>query len=230
MSSQTRYNIYDVIHKALRARLSRTLVAIGQLDVDDEGCVRELAGEVTTTLAIMRGHLHSENDFVHVAMEARAPGSTRRIAEEHLHHEQDILVIEDACGALLAAAPAERAARASRLYVLFEVFLQDNFTHMRYEEDHHNAVLWAAYTDEEILGIEHALVAAIAPEKKALILHSMVPAVPTRERAKLLGGLRAVMPPEVFAGLYASVVALLDAGARQRLEAALAAEPEGVAA
>ena len=69
MPSQTRYNIYDVIHKALRARLSRTLVAIGQLDVDDEGCVRELAGEVATTLAIMRGHLHSENDFVHVAME-----------------------------------------------------------------------------------------------------------------------------------------------------------------
>ena len=102
MPSQTRYNIYDVIHKALRARLSRTLVAIGQLDVDDEGCVRELAGEVATTLAIMRGHLHSENDFVHVAMEARAPGSTRRIAEEHVHHEQDILVIQDACEALLA--------------------------------------------------------------------------------------------------------------------------------
>ena len=40
---------------------------------------------------------------------------------------------------------------------------------------------------------------------------------------------QAYMPPQMFAGLYASVVALLDAGARQRLEAALAAEPEGVA-
>ena len=46
---------------------------------------------------------------------------------------------------------------------------------MRYEEDHHNAVLWAAYTDEEILAIEHALVAAIPPEKKALFVHSMYP-------------------------------------------------------
>lgn len=226
----SRYNIYEVIHKALRARLSRTLIAIGQIDADDDACVREVVGDVRTTLAIMHGHLESENAFVHAAMEARAPGSTRRIAEEHVHHEDDIRLIDDACAALLDAAPAERAARANRLYVLFDVFLQENLVHMRYEEDHHNAVLWASYTDEEILGIEHAIVAAIPPEKKALLLHSMVPSVPTRERALLLGGLRASVPPEVFAGMYASVLPLLDERARGRLHEALAAAPLEIAA
>lgn len=225
MQSQSRYNIYEVIHKALRARLSQTLVAIGQIDAHDDGSVRDVVADVRTTLMIMHGHLQSENAFVHAAMEARAPGSTRRIAEEHVHHEEDIQLIEDACAALLDATPAERDARASRLYVLFDIFLQENLVHMRYEEDHHNAVLWSAYTDEEILGIEHALVAAIPPEKKVLLLHSMVPAVPTRDRAMLLGGLRASVPPEVFAGMYASVLPLLDAPARVRLEAALAAAP-----
>ena len=228
--SSSRYNIYEVVHKALRARLAETLVAIGQMDADEDGSLCAVVGQVRTTLAMMRGHLGSENEFVHVAMEARAPGSTRRIAEEHLHHEEDIQTLDDACTALLDAAPGARAARAGRLYVMFDLFVQDNFSHMRYEEDHHNAVLWSAYTDEEILAIEQALVAAIPPEKKALFLLSMVPAVPTRDRARLLGGLRASAPPEAYAGLYAAVVPRLDAGARQRLDAALAETPEDVAA
>jgi len=162
---------------------------------------------------------------VHKAMEARAPGSTRRIADEHVHHEEDIRVIEAACRALLDTLPAGRAAPAARLYRLFDLFLQENLAHMRYEEEHHNAVLWASYTDEEIHGIERALVAALPPEKMTLLLHSMVPSVPTRERAMLLGGLRAAAPPEVFAGVYASLTPLLDERARGRLHEALSSAP-----
>ena len=74
---QSRYNIYEVIHKALRARLSQTLVAIGQIDADDEASVQQVVADVRTTLTIMRGHLHSENEFVHAAMEARAGGKQK---------------------------------------------------------------------------------------------------------------------------------------------------------
>lgn len=218
---QSRYNIYDVIHKALRARLSRTLVAIGQVDVDDPASLRELEAEVNTTLAMMHGHLAAENAFIHPAMEARVPGSALRIAEEHVHHEDDIQLLREACAALLAAAPDLRQGLADRLYVLFDLFVQDNLTHMRHEEEHHNAVLWSAYDDAEIVAIEHALVGALPPEKKALYLHAMLPAVPTRDRAKLLGGLRQSVPAEAFDGLYASLRTLLDARAQRRLADAL---------
>ncbi len=230
MQSQSRYNMYEMIHKALRARLSNTLVAIGRIDAGVDACVEELAAEVQGTLAMMRGHLASENAFVHVAMEARAPGSTQRIAEEHIHHEEDIQLLDDACADLLRAAPADRPALANRLYVMFDLFVQDNLVHMRYEEDHHNAVLWSAYSDEELFGIERELVEAIPPEKKALYLHSMLPAVPTSDRVKLLGGVRASVPPQAFDGIYASVASLLDADARQRLDVAMAAAPLGIAA
>lgn len=230
MQSQSRYNMYEVVHKALRARLSATLVSIGRLDADIDACVQELAADVQTTLVMMRGHLASENAFVHVAMEARAPGSAKRIADEHVHHEEDIRILEEAVAALLHAAPAERAVLAKRLYVMFDLFVQDNLVHMRYEEDHHNAVLWSVYSDDEILGIERELVAAIPPEKKAMYLNSMLPAVPTRDRVKLLGGLRASVPPQAFDGIYASVASLLDADARLRLDAAMREAPLGIAA
>lgn len=219
---QSRHDIYELIHKALRARLSRTLVAIGQLDAEEDDCVREVVEETRTTLAMMRGHLQAENAFVHAAMEARAAGSTARIADQHEHHEQDLRALEDACAALAAAEPATRAALARRLYVQFDGFVQENLEHMRYEERHHNAVLWSHYSDEEILGIERALVASIPPDKMALYLHSMIPAVPTRDRAKVLGGVRASAPPEAFAAIYAAATALLDGKARRRLEAAMA--------
>lgn len=221
MQMQSRYNIYEVIHKALRARLSRTLVAIGQVDVDDPASLRELEAEVNTTLAMMQGHLAAENAFIHPAMESRVPGSALRIAEEHVHHEDDIRLLREACAALLTAAPGLRQGLADRLYVLFDLFVQDNFTHMRHEEEHHNAVLWSVYTDAEILAIEQALVAALPPEKKALYLHAMLPAVPTRDRAKLLSGLRQSVPAEAFDGLYASLRTLLDGRAQRRLEEAL---------
>lgn len=221
MQMQSRYNIYEVIHKALRARLSRTLVAIGQVDVDDPASLRELEAEVNTTLAMMHGHLTAENAFIHPAMEARVPGSAIRIAEEHVHHEDDIQLLREACAALLAAAPDLRQGLADRLYVLFDLFVQDNLTHMRHEEEHHNAVLWSAYDDAEIVAIEQALVGALPPEKKALYLHAMLPAVPTRDRVRLLGGLRQSVPAEAFDGIYASLCTLLDTRAQRRLAEAL---------
>src|SRR5574338_1104961 len=97
---------------------------------------------------------YSMYEFVHKAMEARAPGSTRQIAGEHVQHEEEIQVLAEACEAVVKASPFNRQVLADRLYVLFDRFVQENLVHMRYEEDHHNAVLWAAYSDEELHAIE----------------------------------------------------------------------------
>lgn len=229
MNSFSRYNSYEIIHKALRARLSQTLTAIGQVDVDDEESVLAMAGQLQTTLLMMESHLNSENNFVHKAMEERAPGSSQTIAGEHVEHVEHIHILGEACEAVVKASPLNRQVLADRLYVLFDRFVQDNLVHMRYEEDHHNAVLWAAYTDEEIQQIERALVAAIAPEKMMLFVSSMIPAIPTRDRALLLGGIRKSAPPEVFARIYGTVMPLLDDRAQAKLARALG-EPHELAA
>ncbi|HSR65485.1 MAG TPA: hemerythrin domain-containing protein, partial [Xanthomonadaceae bacterium] len=224
-STLPRYNIYEAIHKGLRARMGQVLVAVGQVDVDDEDDVHGVVVQLRMLLEMMRGHLAAENAFVHAAMEARAPGSSAAIADEHVHHEHDMSELEAACNALLRAPAAHRQAIADHAYAQLDRFVRDNLAHMRYEETEHNATLWSVYADDEIRAIERELVGSIPPEKKLHYIASMFPALPTRERARLLDGIRASAPAEAYAVIEATVLPLLDDAPRARLARARAAAP-----
>lgn len=229
--SLPRYNIYEAIHKGLRARMGQVLVAVGQVDVEDDDSVHGVVAQLRMLLEMLRGHLAAENAFVHTAMEARAPRSSTTIADEHIHHEHDIAELEGICGALLRVPLTQRQAVADHAYVRLDRFVQDNLAHMRYEETEHNATLWAVYDDEEIRAIERALVGSIPPEKKLHYIASMFPALPTRERARLLDGIRASAPAAAYPTIEATVLALLDDAQRDRLARVRAQAPaEAVAA
>lgn len=200
-----RFNMYGFIHKALRAYLSDTLVGLGRMDVADAAELDAGLAQVRELLGFCRAHLEHENRFVHPAMEARAPGTTAQIAGEHVHHEDDIALLQeqaDTVDALRDDASACGAA-AGRLYRDFAVFVGANLQHMDYEEREHNAVLWSHYSDAELHAIEAALVASLAPAESALALRWMIPSINHFERTQWLGGMRAHAPAEAVAGALA---------------------------
>ena len=81
------------------------------------------------------------------------------------------------------------------------LFVAENFEHMHVEETEHNAVLWAHYTDAELIAIERELVASIPPQAMMAALHWFMPALNAPERAAMLGDMKAGMPPEPFAAV-----------------------------
>jgi len=85
------------------------------------------------------------------------------------------------------------------------------------EETAHNAVLWAAYTDQELSAIEHALVASIPPAEMAGALQWFVPALNAPERAGMLGGMRRGMPAEPFRAVLGIAQRTLSARDHARL-------------
>jgi hypothetical protein len=176
----SRYNIYTIIHKALRAFMADTLLKIGRMDVGDEAERGEAIAQVRALLAMCTGHLHHENNFVHPAIEKAFPRATARTVDDHKHHEISI---------------------AWALYLALSGFLAENFTHMIVEETANHAALIAAYTDAEILGIEQALVASLSPEQKFASMQWMIPYINASERAFLLGGMKRHAPPPVFEGV-----------------------------
>jgi hypothetical protein len=93
---------------------------------------------------------------------------------------------------------------------------------MHTEETDNNAVLWDAYTDAEILDVEHALVAQIPPQEMAMWMRWFVPSISPLERAELLAGIRAGAAPEVFDTVLAIGTAHLSPKDRAKLDAALA--------
>ena len=216
-----RYDMYAQIHKGLRSFMMHALQQLGRTDPRDECEMREALDALRALLGLCRTHLEKENAFVHAALEARRPGSTAGIALEHAHHERSIAALEEAARGLERAADDARAAGALALYRSLALFVAENFEHMHDEETAMNALLWEVCDDAELLAIEHAIVASIAPAQAMLVARWMLPALDAAERAAKLAAMQANAPREAFAGVLAMLKQQLSERDWYKLGAAL---------
>jgi hypothetical protein len=214
--------MYLPIHKALRNYLGETLSAIGRMDCDDEQEVATTLAQLRELLQVCEGHVHHENRFVHRAMEQRRPGSTTGIADEHIEHTHAIDDLRAALALVELGRGAERRVLAQILYRQFALFVAENFEHMQREETDHNAILWSAYTDAELLAIEEELKASIPPAEMMLIARWMLASNDHDFRVRMLEGVRANAPREVFEGLLGIARSNLATRDWNKLAAALA--------
>jgi hypothetical protein len=217
-AAAARFDIYAGIHRALRLFMTDTLVRLGRVDTGDSEETAATLSQLVALLAMCRAHVEHENRFIHAAIEARSPGASTRVAEDHVGHLEHIAALE-AEAATLRAAPSPAA--ALRLYRHLALFVAENFEHMQREETVHNQALWAAYTDAEIMAVEHAIVSSHPPEEIAQVLRWMAPALPPAERAAWLGGMQQATPPEAFRGVLQMVRPTLDERAWAKLVRAL---------
>ena len=216
MQQPARHDGYAFIHKALRAFMSHTLVRVGRLDAEDPAEVAEVSEELRGLIAICRMHLKHENEVIHVAMEARAPGSSGTAAEDHVHHVRSLAELE----ALVERLPGDAGA-AHTLYRALGAFVAENFEHMQHEETAHNAVLWATHGDDELRALEQRILSAIPPAELSFALRWMLPHLTPAERAEMLGGMRASAPVEVFQGVLGMIRPLLGGRDWRKLAVAL---------
>lgn len=216
-----RHNAYAQIHKALRAMMGQALIAAGSTDWQDgEDCAQTL-GALRMLLEVCAGHLGHENQFIHPAMEARQPGSAGQAQQEHEEHLRAIEKLRGQAALVELLSGEARVAAGEALYRQLAVFVAENYEHMHYEETHNNSVLWAAYSDQELMGIHQALVASLTPEEQALTLRWMLPHMSAQERADMLQGMRAHAPAAVFEANLALARQLLLPRDMAKLERAL---------
>ena len=220
-----RFDLYTGIHKAIRAGCAETLVRLGAVDTDDDEQVQTTIGALVAFLGQLRSHVMHENRFVHPAMEARRPGSASQVAGEHEEHLASIEALEREAFALAATPAAHRREPALRLYRHFALFVAENHQHMHHEETVHNAVLWEAYSDEELLAIELAIIGSQTPQAMSGWLYWFAPALATAELAPILAGARGGMPAEAFEGLMASMAPRQTAERHRKVRAAVDAIP-----
>ncbi|MES3002515.1 MAG: hemerythrin domain-containing protein [Pseudomonadota bacterium] len=200
-----RVDMYAGIHKAIRAMMADTLLAMGRMDSSDELEVAQTTQRVLELLDFCASHLKHENEFVHSAIEARAPGASERIAHEHEEHEAHIATLSQSVAALRATTAESRAAVAQNLYRSLSLFVAENFQHMYVEETAHNAVLWARYTDAELMEIHSRLVASIPPAEMMVVARWMLPFMNPVERLAVLSDMQGHAPPPAFQAVLDTV-------------------------
>jgi hypothetical protein len=200
-AAPARHDIYAAIHKALRLHMADTLTRIGRTDPFDDAEVGGAMQQVGELLDLCEQHLDKENHVLHPALERARPGSTAHIEADHVSHVEAIADLRDLAGLVADTRGESRAGALARLYRATARFVGHNFEHMAYEEAEHNAVLWAAYDDAQILALEQQIVSSIEPQAMAALLRWFLPALNAPERAAMLRGMQAGMPESVFAGV-----------------------------
>ena len=202
-AARARPNLYAAVHKGLRAFMSDTLVALGSADPSDDRELATALGQVRDLLEIALSHLEHENRFMHTAMEACAPGSSDRTADDHLEHLDAIEALRAGVARVENSAAPTRGEAIDALYRRLARFVAENLEHMDVEETHNMAILWAGLDDAQLKGVHDAILAAIPPQTMAHFLRWILPSVSHPERLGMLGEMRASAPAPAFDGALA---------------------------
>lgn len=221
-SVANRLNLYQAVHKGLRAMMSDTLLLVGKTDLEDTDNFVHALERVDQLLTICQAHLEHENAFIHPALEARVAGSSAQCTHDHVEHVAEINRLRHQVALLRHADAVDPALAWHQLYQALSVFMAENLTHMLIEENSHMQALWSAYTEEELHGIHSALVASIPPEEMAIHARWMVSYVSHPERVGMFMGMKAEAPPAVYEANLAKARDWLSAADWDRLNRALA--------
>jgi hypothetical protein len=212
-----RFDIYHRIHKALRACMADALLWI-RLDCADPRDVAAAMAHVRGIAAFCASHLEHEDDFVHPALEARRAGAAQQTEREHVHHAGACARLAELADAVEAAhAPVASQALARQLYRALALFFAESVVHMDMEETDNNATLWATHSGEELLAIEHAIVASLSDQQRGVTMRWMIPALTPSERLALLDGVRRQAPAAAFSAMLAGIRPLLVANDWRKL-------------
>ncbi len=209
-NNANRFDGYLSVHKGLRAFMADVLTTIGRTDASDAAEVAEGMALVRSLLDICRGHLFTENQFLHTAMEARRPGSACVTANDHVQQEEKFEQLESQILAVERTLAAARTSNLLQLYRTLALFVAENFQHMNVEEIDNNETLWSLYTDSELHAIHEEILKSIDPEKMRVFLRWILPYVSPAERAAIVSGMQQSMPEPVFEQFLSGVRQLLS--------------------
>lgn len=195
--TQARMDLYASIHKGLRSFMADTLGAVGRMDADDDEERDATLTQLRSLLDLLEHHAAIEDEFIHVAMQSRRPGSAHESATEHLRSRSLLRDLRRQAD-IVAGGGRPRDAAALDLYRQLSLFVAENLAHMHEEETANNAVLWEAYSDQELARIHDRILASIDAREMAQVIRWMAPSLTPYERATLFGALQAKAPVEVF--------------------------------
>jgi hypothetical protein len=164
-----RYNIFNQVHKGLRALLYETIIKLQQTDFTNAEDADEAVQQVKVILDLFDEHAHTEDTFILPAIVEYEPSVVDLFAQEHV---KDLQLSNNLNGLLQAfsltiSPDAKREIGAAISNALFE-FMLFNLEHMKKEEDVLNKLLWRYYTDDVLHGFTMKIIANVPADKMPL--------------------------------------------------------------
>jgi hypothetical protein len=194
-----RYNIFNQVHKGLRALLYETIIKLQQTDFTNAEDADEAVQQVKVILDLFDEHAHTEDTFILPAIVEYEPSVVDLFAQEHV---KDLQLSNNLNGLLQAfsltiSPDAKREIGAAISNALFE-FMLFNLEHMKKEEDMLNKLLWRYYTDDVLHGFTMKIIANVPADKMPLYNKWMMRGLSNTEIIQWLKEVKNNAPEFVF--------------------------------
>lgn len=164
-----RYNIFNQVHKGLRALLYETIIKLQQTDFTDAEDAEGAVQQVKIILELFDEHAHTEDTFILPAIAEYEPSVVDVFEQEHV---KDLALSKHVHGLLQAfsltiSADAKQEIGAAISKAVFD-FTLFNLEHMKKEEDVLNKLLWRYFDDAHLHNITASILAHVPADKMPL--------------------------------------------------------------
>lgn len=222
LNDMSRYNIFNQIHKALRAMLYDTSLSLQQTCFADANEAEAALEKVRVVVDVFDAHAEHEDRFILPAIQQYEPSLVDAFEQEH---EKDHALSESLRGLLIvyrhaikAGVKIETGQAINRAFTGFMIF---NLEHMAKEETVLNKILWRYYTDAHLGALNQQIVAAIPPAEMEMTSAWMMHGMSNTEICDWLKAVEKNAPQPVFNQLFSIAERELPADRFRRVQESL---------
>ena len=208
---QQRYNVFNQIHKALRALFYDTAMAIQQTDFDKPQAAATIA-RVQHVLDLLDDHSHHEDTFLFPEVTKYNPSLAEQFEKDHENDHKLTNELRERIAEWNGATdPAQKVTIGQGIFYAFNEFVAFNLYHMNREENELLLSLWSNFTDEQLMGISMQIIASIKPEILAYEMEWMMRSLSNDEIIGWMTGVKMNASTEQYLQLVGAAQRLLPA-------------------
>lgn len=190
----TRFDLYTHVHKAVRVLLFDALTTVGRTDFSNESEIPALAATVRRTLRLTRSHAEHEDREIHPLLHRLAPELAAELEAGHNRFDGIDQELESCLERIANSPAAVRVSLGRRMHEMLGALVADHLHHMVLEESRASRVLWAHFTDEELMAVQGRVVGSMPAAELNEWVERMLPAGNATERAQLSAALEGAAP------------------------------------
>jgi hypothetical protein len=198
-----RFNIFNQIHKGLRALLFETALRLQQTDFTNPEQTEPLLEQIQQTLDIFDKHANHEDQAILPVIHQYEPALVDAFEKEH---EADHALAEKLRSLLdsfeKASTPAEQINIGHALLHAFTGFTSFNLDHMAKEETVLNERLWRYYSDAELMALSQKIIASIPPAEMEFSSAWIMRGLSNNEITAWLKAVQTNAPESIFNNLF----------------------------
>ena len=199
----SRINVFNQIHKGLRAMLYDTALTLQQTHFADSDQSDAAVKKVRTTVEMINAHTAHEDHFIFPAIQAYEPSLVDVFTMEHLkNHSLSDKLVDSLVMHNHAVKSESKIETGQALIRAFQEFMVYNLEHMTNEETILNEILWRYYSDEEIEAISKRIVRSRRHDEEIVTTAWIMRGLSNTEISNWLKTVETTASWQVFAQLY----------------------------